>query len=260
MSDTMTLGKDELIRRAQASMERSLTAPSWSTAEAVALTCRILYERGHDSGLAGQITARGDQPGTFVTQRLGLGFDEIAVSNLLVVDEDLTVIDGQGMANPANRFHSWIYRARPDVGCVIHTHPLHTSALGMLEQPLQVAHMDACLLYDDVGFLAAWPGVPVGNSEGEIIARALGDKRAVLLAHHGLVVACATVEEACVVAVQFERAARLQLIASAAGPIRPIDPDLAREAHDWILQGRRSPTAFAYFARQILRRDAGCLD
>jgi L-fuculose-phosphate aldolase len=259
MADTMTLGKDELVRRAKESMERSLTAPSWSIPEAVALTCRILYARGHDSGLAGQITARGEQPGTFITQRLGLGFDEIAVSNLLVVDEDLTVVAGQGMANPANRFHSWIYRARPDVRCVIHTHALHTSALGMLEVPLQVSHMDACMLYDDVGFLPKWPGVPVGNSEGEIITAALGDKRAVLLAHHGLVVACPTVEEACVVAVQFERAARMQLIASAAGTIRELDPALAKEAHDWILQGRRSPAAFAYFARQILREDASCL-
>jgi L-fuculose-phosphate aldolase len=259
MADTLSLGKDELVRRAKQRMEQELVGETWSVGESIALTCRILYSRGHDSGLAGQITARGDAPGTYITQRLGLGFDEVSVSNLLVVDEDLNVVDGQGMANPANRFHSWIYRARPDVGCVIHTHPLYTSALSMLEIPLKVSHMDACMLYDDVAFLPKWPGVPVGNDEGEIITAALGDKRAVLLAHHGLVVACPTIQEACVIAVQFERAAKLQLIASAAGQIRDIDPALGQEAHDWILHGRRSTAAFAYFARQVLRTDQSCL-
>ncbi|MDO2305726.1 class II aldolase/adducin family protein, partial [Escherichia coli] len=38
-----------------------------------------------------------------------------------MVDEDLNVLHGHGMANPANRFHSWVYRARPDVNCIIHT-------------------------------------------------------------------------------------------------------------------------------------------
>jgi L-fuculose-phosphate aldolase len=116
--------------------------------------------------------------------------------------------------------------------------------------------MDACVLYDDVAFLPEWPGVPVGNSEGELISAALGSKRAALLAHHGLVVACRPVEEACVVALQCERAARLQLLASAAGEIRPIAPALGREAHDWILQERRSQATFCYFARRILKQDS----
>ncbi len=119
----------------------------------LALTCRILFEGGHDSGLAGQITCRAEEPGTYYTQQLGLGFDEISASNLLRVDEDLKVLQGQGMANPANRFHSWVYRARPDVNCIIHTHPLHAAALSMLEVPLAVSHMDLCPLYDDCAFL-----------------------------------------------------------------------------------------------------------
>ena len=174
MNDTMHLGKDELIARAQAEMQRQFDTPQWSLRERLALTCRILFDGGHDSGLAGQITARTPEPGRYYTQRLGLGFDEITASNLLVVDEDLRVQEGGGMPNPANRFHSWIYRARPDVNCIIHTHPLHVASLSMLEVPLEVSHMDNCTLYDDVAFLKDWPGVPVGNEEGEIISAALG--------------------------------------------------------------------------------------
>ena len=256
MVDTMAMDKQQLIDRAKGQMQQHLSGGSWSLREKVALTCRILFAQGHDSGLAGQITARAEQPGAYYTQRLGLGFDEISAGNLLRVDADLEVLEGKGMPNPANRFHSWIYRARPDVQCIIHTHPIHVSALSMLGRPLKVAHMDACMLYDDVAFLAKWPGVPVGNSEGEIISAVLGSKRAALLGHHGLVVACGSVEEACMMAIQCERAARLQLLAESAGTIQELAPELAREAHDWILQDKRSQAGFAYYARRALRAEA----
>lgn len=259
MATTLSMTKDELLDRATEQMRQHLTIPNWSTTEKVALTAQVLFSQGHDSGLSGQITARIDSSPNFVTQRLGLGFDEIRVSNLLVVDEDLNVLHGEGMPNPANRFHAWIYRARPDVRCVVHTHPVHASALSMLECPLEISHMDTCVLYGDVAFLERWPGVPIGNNEGEIISAALGHKRAILLAHHGLLVACRSVEEACVVAIQCERAAKMQLLASSAGRIQNIDPALGREAHDWLLQDKRSQATFYYFARNILQESPGCL-
>lgn len=249
-----TLGdfKSDLMDRAERSMETNFVDSAWTTRQKVALTCRALFDRGHDSGLAGQITARADRDGTYYTQRLGLGFDEITDDNLLLVDEDLNVLQGTGMANPANRFHSWIYRARPDVQCIVHTHSFHVAALSMLETPLIVSQMDIAPLYDDCAFLPDWPGVPVGNEEGEIISAALGDKKAILLAHHGHVVAGASVEEACSLAVLIERAARLQLTAMSAGTIAPLPDRLAREAHDWTLTPKRSVANFAYYARRAL--------
>lgn len=259
--DTFALPKEQLVRRSHAEMEARFNAEHYTLREKVALTCRIVFDNGHDSGLAGQITARGSKPGTFLTQRLGLGFDEITPSNLLLVDEHLTVLEGEGMPNPANRFHSWVYRARPDVGCIVHSHALHTSALSMLETPLAVSHMDTCLLFDDVAFVPKWPGVPVGNEEGDLIAGALGSKRALLLAHHGLLVAGRSVEECCLVALAFERAARMHLLAASCGPIQPIDEDLAREAHDWVGTPARTSAGFAYYARRTLKKPlhADCL-
>jgi L-fuculose-phosphate aldolase len=250
----MRLGKAELMTSAEAAMLTEVPTGSWTDRQKVALTCRALSDAGHDSGLAGQISARGAIPGTYLTQRLGLGFDEITDANLLLVDEDLSVLAGDGIPNPANRFHSWIYRARPDVNCIVHTHPLHAAALAMLEIPLQVSQMDIAPLYDDCAFLADWPGVPVGNEEGEIISAALGDKRAILLAHHGQLVVGATVEEACSLAHLIERGAQLQLLAMAAGEIKPLPPRLAAEAHDWTLMPKRSAANFAYYARRVLRR------
>lgn len=260
MTDTMHDSKGELMQRAEDGLNRHIAESNLTVRQKLALTCRALFDAGHDSGLAGQITARAEQPGTYYTQRLGLGFDEITAGNLLLVDEDLNVLDGGGMANPANRFHSWIYRARPDVNCIVHTHPFHVAALSMLEIPLIVSQMDIAPLYDDCAFLADWPGVPVGNEEGEIISGALGDKKAILLAHHGQVVAGASVEEACSLAMLIERGAKLQLAAMAAGTIAPLPDRLAREAHDWTLTPKRSIANFAYYARRALGRHPDALD
>ncbi len=260
--DTFEFSKEELIDRADKQMDLYLEDSGYSTTQKLALTCRILFDNGHDSGLAGQITARGADRTTFYTQRLGLGFDEISADNFLLVDEHLNVLEGKGMANPANRFHSWVYRARADVNCIIHTHAVCTAALGMLEVPLEVSHMDNCVLYDDVAFVAKWPGVPVGNEEGELISGALGDKSALMLSHHGLLIASPTIEEACVKALAFERAARMHLLAAAAGKIQPIDPALGREAHDWVLKPKRNTATFNYYARRALRNphNRGCID
>jgi len=248
----MDASKQELMRRALEGLSENIEDSQLTLRQKLALTCRALFDAGHDSGLAGQITARAEQPGTYYTQRLGLGFDEITEDNLLVVDEDLNVLHGVGMANPANRFHSWIYRARADVQCVVHTHPFHVAALSMLEVPLMVSQMDIAPLYGDCAFLPDWPGVPVGNEEGEIITAALGDKKAVLLAHHGHVVAAASVEEACSLAMLIERGAKLQLAAMAAGTIAELPDRLAREAHDWTLRPKRSQANFAYYVRRAL--------
>jgi len=258
MEDTTLAGKQRVIRDAKQSISRELTGGHWAPRERVALACRILHAEGHESGLAGQITCR-ESERSFLTQRLGSGLGEARASELLLIDEGLHVLEGSGLPNPANRFHAWLYRARPDIQCVVHTHPPYSSALSMLGVPLVIAHMDGCALYDSVAFLPEWPGVPVADEEGRLIAAALGDKSAVLLVHHGLVVVGHSVDEACVLALQFERAARLQLLASSAGEIRLLDRELGLEARDWLRTPARMAATFAYYARSVLAKDAQCL-
>lgn len=256
---TASLGKRELMQRAQRNMDQQIRDMELDNRQKIALTCRILFEEGHDAGLSGQITCRSDAADTFITQRFGLGFDEITADNLLEVDRDLQPVEGQGMANPANRFHTWIYREHPEINCIIHTHPTHICALSMLRVPLTVAQMDICSLYRDCAFLADWPGVPVGNEEGIIISEALGRKRAILLAHHGQLVAGKTIEEACNLAILIERAARMQLLAMSAGQIQPLPDALASEAHDWVSTDKRNKVNFAYYARKTLKAHPDCI-
>jgi L-fuculose-phosphate aldolase len=251
--------KEEYSATSAADMNRWLDAAAWSAPQKLALACRILAAEEHGSALAGQLTTRGDEPGTYWTMRFGLGLDEIAADNLLLVDDDLRVIRGDGMPNPSNRFHLWIYRHRPKVNSIIHTHPPHVSALSMIGEDLAVAHMDTAVFYDDCAYLPEWPGVPIGDEEGRIISGVLGNKRAALLAHHGLVTACRTVEEAAVLALFLERAAKTQLLARAAGEIRQIRPELAQEAHDYRLRASIIGATFCYYARRVLKQDASVL-
>lgn len=252
--------KTDFYDRAAQDMERHLLTPPWTLRQKLALAARMLAREEHGSALAGQITARGERPGTMWTARFGLGLEEIRASDFLLVDDDLNVLEGEGMPNPSNRFHLWIYRARANVQCVIHTHPPYVSALSMIGEPLEVAHMDTSMFYEDCAYLPHWPGPPIGDEEGDIISSALGEKRAILLAHHGQLCACASVEETAVLALFIERAARLQLLARAAGTIRRIPPDVARQAHDYRLQPKPIGATFHYFARQVLAAGNDCLD
>ena len=221
----------------------------------------ILADEGHESGLAGQLTARGPQPGTLWTLPLGLAFDEATPQAWLLIDLELNVLAGDGAfgvrePNPATRFHVWVYRARADVHAIVHTHPSAASALGAAEQPLVIAHMDATPLFDDTTFLAQWPGLPTADREGELIAASLGDKHALLLAHHGILTAGRSVQEAAFLAVFMERMARLQLDARAAGGARPVDAIEAKRARDFLRTDRIMNLTFDAWARAAQRRRA----
>jgi L-fuculose-phosphate aldolase len=260
---------------AAADPRRALTRSAW-----------ILADEGHESGLAGQLTARGPEHGTFWTLPLGLAFDEAEEASWLLIDDELRVLAGTGSfgdgrepgrpelvrapsgggerseapsgavlePNPATRFHLWVYRARPDVAAIVHTHPPAASALAAAEVPLVVAHMDATPLFDDIAFLPAWPGLPTADREGELIAGALADKHALLLAHHGLLAAGRSVQEASFLAVFIERMARLQIDAAKVGGVKPIDAGEARRARDFLRTDRIMNATFDAWSRRAERR------
>ena len=245
------LDKAYFMARVSREMNADLPELSLSTEEALAVCCRILAREGHESGLAGQVTARADKPGTFWTLQFGYGFEEATPERMVLVDEDLKPIPekGRGRPNPGTRFHVWIYGKRPDVQAIVHTHAPSASALAATGKQLKTIHMDSAMLHG-TAHLAEWPGVPVADDEGRIISAALGDAKSILLANHGLLTAGNSVEEAAYLAVFFERAARMQLAAMAAGGYREVKPELAAEAREFLLQPSIVRGTFAYWARR----------
>jgi len=237
------------MERVSREMDADLPLLEGSTPELLAACCRILAKEGHESGLAGQVTARAEKPGTFWTLQFGYGFEEATAERMVLVDEDLKPLRG-GRPNPGVRFHTWIYRKRPDVQAIVHTHAPHASALAATGKPLKTIHMDSAMLHG-TAHLPDWPGVPVADDEGRIISGALGNAKSVLLANHGLLTAGNSIEEAAYLAVFFERAARMQLRAMAAGGYKEVKAALAEEARDFLLQPSIVRGTFAYWARRI---------
>ena len=243
--------KEHFDERSTRDMTTHLVSPQRSTKETLAYACRILAMTGQEAGLAGQISARSEREGAYWTLKFGLGFDEATPDDFIEVDGDLNTLTGAGMANPATRFHLWVYRARADVQSIIHTHSPWASALAAARQPLVICQMDMTPLHDDCAFLADWPGVPIADDEGVIISGALGNKRAIVLANHGYLTAGKTIQEATYLSVYLERAARMQLRAQAAfGELTPVDDALAREAHDYLLKPSIVNATFDYWCRQ----------
>lgn len=240
--------KQDFIERVSREMAEDLSALKGTTAQLLATACRILAAEGHESGLAGQVTARAEKPNTWWTLEFGYGFDEATAGRMVLVDEDLKPLSG-GRPNPGVRFHVWIYRKRPDVQAVIHTHAPYASALAATGQPLKTIHMDSAMLHG-TAHLPDWPGVPVADDEGRIISGALGEAKTILLANHGLLATGTSVEEAAYLAVFFERAARMQLRAMSAGGFKEVKRELAEEARDFLLQPSIVRGTFAYWSRR----------
>ena len=167
---------------------------------------------------------------------------------MVLVDEDLKPLSG-GRANPGVRFHVWIYRNRPDIKAIVHTHAPYASALAATGTPLKTIHMDSAMLHG-TAHLPEWPGVPVADDEGRIISGALGSAKTILLSNHGLLAAGASIEEATYLAVFFERAARMQIRAMAAGGFKEVKTELAEEARTFLLQPSIVRGTFAYWARR----------
>lgn len=249
--DTPLREKAYFDQRATTEMQRNLKPVQRTVQESLAYTCQILAATGQEAGLAGQISARSERPGAYWTLRFGLGFDEATPADFIEVGRDLETLTGEGMANPATRFHLWVYEARPDVNAIVHAHSPWVSALVAARQPLIVAQMDMTPFHNDCAFLAEWPGVPIADQEGVIISKALGSKRSIILAHHGYLTAGCTIEEATYLSVYLERAARMQTRARVYGELTPVPDDLAAEAHDYLLKPSIVKGTFDYWCRQV---------
>lgn len=241
--------------QSDSNIEKHLVPKDRDLLDCLSYSCRIIALHEEDAGLAGQISARSTtHENCFWTLKMGIGFEEATPEHFVEVDGDLNVITGRGMANPATRFHLWVYRNRPDVNSIVHTHSPYVATLAAAGQSLVIAQMDMTPLHNDCAYLAEWPGLPIADEEGVIISAALGDKKTIIMVNHGQLTAGRTIQEAAFLSVYLERAARIQVRAAPFGSLKPVSDILAKEAHDFFLKDRIVRATFDYWARQTDRR------
>ena len=197
----------------------------------LAAAFRLFGHFGFDEGIAGHITARDPElPGHFWVNPLGMNFKLIRVKDLILVNEQGEVVDGNWPVNAAAfAIHSQIHAARPDVVAAAHAHSVHGKAWSSLRRLLDPLTQDACAFYGDHVVFDDYTGAVLDLEEGKRIAHALGGCKAAILSNHGLLTVGHTVDEAAWWFITMERTCQAQLLAEAAGSPVLIDPDVAQK-------------------------------
>jgi L-fuculose-phosphate aldolase len=218
---------------------------------------KILVAEGQDDFTRGHISVRlPDNPALFYMKPHSIGLDEVTLDNILTIDLDGKVVAGTARRHSEVFIHSEIYKVRPDVACVIHTHPPHAVALSGSGRPLRAYSQAGALFYDSLGLYADTINLIRSAAMGASVARALGARRGVLLKNHGVAVVGSTIEQAVISVIALETAARIQLLAEAAGDPAPefsrADIETLRQE---IARPEQCAVNFDYLARRVRRKE-----
>ena len=217
------------MRTARAAGSARAIRPGMRPEEMVAWACRILVMHGHGDLTLGHVSAR-DGAGVLM-KRKGLGLEEVTPADILTIDLEGRLVAGEGMVHLEAPLHTEVYKARPDVGAVIHTHPVHSTALGATDARLLFLSHDALLFPEGIAIFDETADLVMSARAGAAIARTLGDRRVALLRNHGVLVVGKDVRWAVLSALTLERALHLQAVATALGTPRPIPDAAVRSLH-----------------------------
>jgi L-fuculose-phosphate aldolase len=226
-----------------------VVAVAQSIRDQLAWACRILAAEGYADLTLGHISARG--PGGEVwIKRKGVALDEVEPDDVVSLDDTDAVLHLETV------LHTGVYRAREDVGAVVHGHPPHATALGATTADLALLTHDGILFAEGVGRFDD-PDLIVDDDQGDRVASALGRRRAVLMQNHGVLAVGKDVPWAVLTAITLERAARLQSIASTLGELRPMAPELALQLLPVKYRDEFVDEYWAAWQRQVARDGGG---
>jgi ribulose-5-phosphate 4-epimerase/fuculose-1-phosphate aldolase len=198
------------------------------------------------------------EPDCFLINHYEEMFDEITASSLIKMDLDGKIYGKQGRFNAAGfTIHSGVYKARPDVNCVMHTHTRAGGGVSLLKKGLRPISQDALAVYDDVVYHDY--GVPATVEECEELGKTCQKGGHVILHNHGLLTAAPTLPGALRGLYMMERACELELISRQLGeePVM-IDDYIVARAAQRMKQVRAEPaygvTYFEALKRQLKKK------
>jgi ribulose-5-phosphate 4-epimerase/fuculose-1-phosphate aldolase len=197
--------------------------------EKLAGALRLFGKFGFDEGVAGHITVRDpEKTDHFWVNPMGKSFKQMTVSDLLLVSHEGEVVEGNGLLNRAAfTIHSRIHMAHPEVTAAAHSHSVYGKAWSSLGKLLDPITQDSCAFYQNHALFDDFRGVVLDTSEGEKLAAALGDNKAIILQNHGLLTVGESVDEAAWWYITMERSCQAQLLADAAGTPKLIEHEYA---------------------------------
>jgi L-fuculose-phosphate aldolase len=217
---------------------------------------KVLVDQGQDDFTRGHISFRlPDNPNLFFMKAHSIGLDEITPENILTIDLEGNVVAGTARRHSEVYIHSEIFKARPDINCVLHTHPTYSIALSATGRGLKCHSQPGALFHDTLGTYDDTIALIRSQSMGARVARALGGGRGVLLKNHGVVLTGATIAEAVIATIMLENGAMVQLLVEAAGDP---GPEFSRADIEKLKSEISQPEQFTinydYLVRRVRRR------
>jgi L-fuculose-phosphate aldolase len=147
-------------------------------------------------------------------------------------------------------------KLRPDINCVLHTHPTYSIALSATGRPVRAYSQGGALFAGETGTYDETIALIRTHAMGAGVAKALGNGRAVLLKNHGLVATAKSIPELVVSTIMFENAATIQMIVEAAGdPAPEFPPDDIAKLKREIGAAEQFGINFDYLVRRVKRRE-----
>lgn len=186
----------------------------------LAEACHVLYAQGQDHLSLGHVSARTEPDGhRFWVKPAGLGLGEVEPDHLVLVDLEGRIVAGTGALHRELPIHTEVYRARPDVCSIVHTHAPYAAAFSATSARFLMLGQDSVLFAGGFGWYDS-ARLVVTREQGCAVAAALGRHRLIVLRNHGIVTADTSIESATFHAIAFDRSLRLQATAERFGPVR----------------------------------------
>lgn len=218
----MSAQLEESLPKAAAARDRALR-------EQVVVGARVIAYEGYADLTVGHISVCDRERGVMYIKRKGPAMSELEPSDVLVhpIEDDELLKQVPDMHFEAV-MHTAVYRQRPDVNSVIHSHPPFATALGTTNGRVEMLAHDA-MLFAEHGVPSFREHKLITDTESaEEMARALGPSRALLLRGHGVLVVGEDVRWAVQASLSLERAIKIQMIARMLGTVEPIPDDVAK--------------------------------
>ena len=212
----------------------------------------IIDLAGQPSGMGSHLTARLPGAQTMLFHIHNYGFGEVTPDHIHESDFELKVLTGDIDINPTLHIHTRIYLNRPDINCVVHTHAKHVTALSCLGENLACITQSSARLYNECVYFEE-EGSVLGKDLAQALADGLGDKSAMVLKNHGLLTVGKSIPEAVLLALTMENEAEIQLLAMAAGTIKPLGEKGALRSKQYLRSDTMMGRAWAFHMRKLAR-------
>lgn len=181
----------------------------------VAEVARKMAGLGLVSGASGNVSAR-LPGGLMAVTAMGSRCEELSADDVVVVDADLAPVEGDRTPSAESLLHAAIYEARPDVGGIVHTHAVYSSAAAVAGVGIPPV-IDEMVVALGGEVRVSEYAAPASEDIAERVCVALGTRDAALIRNHGAVAVGVDSQSALDAATLTERAAKVFVLSSMLG-------------------------------------------